>query len=77
MAKRRFDDFNFDDDDVREFFATDAADQAFWDEFWKQEASKQEEAPLVTITVRNEETGEEKVIENIRLRFRTLKKLKG
>jgi hypothetical protein len=77
MAKRRFDDFYFDDDDVREFFATDAADQAFWDEFWRQEASKQENDPMVTITIRNEETGEEKVIENVRLRFRTLRKLKG
>jgi hypothetical protein len=77
MAKKRFGGFHFDDDDAKEFVATDAADQAFWDEFWKQESSGQEDVPLVTITIRNEETGEEKVIENVRLRFRTLKKLRG
>lgn len=77
MAKRRFDDFYFDDDEAAEFFATDAADQAFWDEFWTQEYSKREDVPLVTITIRNEETGEERVIQNVRLRFRTMGKLKG
>ncbi|MCH7952217.1 hypothetical protein IH980_05780 [Patescibacteria group bacterium] len=77
MARRRFDDFRSDDDDFSEFFATDAADQAFWDEFWNRESVKDEEAPLVTITIRNEETGEERVVEKVRLRFRTLKKLRG
>lgn len=77
MAKRKFDDSHFDDEDVGDFFATDTADQAFWDEFWKQESSKHEDLPLVTITIRNEETGEERVIQNVRLRFRSLKKFRG
>ena len=75
MAKRRFDDFDFPEDD-QDFFAADAADQAFWDEFWSQEHSKSEEAPLVTVTIRNQKTGEEKVVENVRLRFRSLQKLR-
>ncbi len=75
MSKRRFDKFNFKEDD-QEFLPVDAADQAFWDEFWTQEFSRNEETPLVTITIKNEETGEEKVLENVRLRFKSLERLK-
>lgn len=76
MAKRRFDDFT-QDGETYEFYATDAADQAFWDEFWRQESLSEEDTPLVTITIRDEETGEERIIERVRLRFRSLKKLRG
>ncbi|OGY17784.1 MAG: hypothetical protein A2900_06085 [Candidatus Chisholmbacteria bacterium RIFCSPLOWO2_01_FULL_50_28] len=75
MAKRRFSDLTFSEEE--EFFLTsDPADQAFWDEFWTQEASMNEDTPLVTITVRNEETGEERVLEHVRLRYRAMKKLR-
>ena len=75
MAKRRFDDFSKEDE--HEFFASDAADQAFWDEFWRQENSRNEESSLVTITIKDQDTGEEKVVQNVRLRFRSMKVLRG
>lgn len=78
MAKRHYDDlFSPEDEDVQEFFGADVADQAFWDEFWSLEEQREEYVPPVTITIRNEETGEERIIENVRLRFRTLRKLRG
>ena len=75
MAKGRFDDLLKEDE--KGFLASDAADQVFWDEFWKQENSKNLVEPLVTITITNQETGEEKVIENVRLRFKSMKVLRG
>lgn len=76
MARhKRIDDFRFDEDEVQEFVGIDNADDAFWDEFARLEEERDEIAPLVSITIRNEETGEERVIENVRLRFRALKKL--
>lgn len=76
MARRRFDNLRS-DEDLADFLGTDPADQAFWDEFWKLESTRDEKAPLVTVKIFNQETGEERVIENVRLRFRTLKKLRG
>jgi hypothetical protein len=74
MAKRRVSDIKHTEDDA--FLPTDTADQAFWDEFWHQEYSRSEEAPLVKITITNEETGEEKVIENVRLWFKNLNRMR-
>jgi hypothetical protein len=76
MSRRRFDDFKLEEDE-KESLDSDPADRAFWDEFWKEEGSRDKEDPLVTIIIRNQETGEEKVVENVRLRFRSLKKLRG
>lgn len=75
MAKRKFDDFSKKDD--KDFLVSDVADQAFWDEFWRQENLKGDDCSLVTITVKNQETGEEKVIENVRLRFKSMEVLRG
>lgn len=77
MAKRRYEEQNPHEEGFQELFGADSADQAFWDEFWRLEASGDEEAPLVTITIRNEETGEERVIEKVRLRFRSSRRLLG
>ena len=74
MAKR-FEDIQISDQDKREYHVTDAYDRAFWDQFWKLESQKNEEAPLVTITIKNQETGKEKVVKNVRLRFRSKSKL--
>lgn len=76
MAKRRFDDLNLEHEEM-DYIGSDPADRAFWDEFWNRENSKNIEDPLVTIVIRNQETGEEKVVENVRLRFRNFKKLQG
>ena len=75
MAKRRLNDIDTSRDD-RNFLPTDRADQAFWDEFWTRETSKNEESSLVTITIKDQETGEEKVLENVRLRFKSVKRLR-
>ena len=77
MSRHRVNDLSTKEDDYVDFSGSDAADQAFWDEFWTQEASTTEDVPLVTITIRNEETGEEKVIEKVRLQFRNSIKLRG
>jgi hypothetical protein len=74
MAKRRVD--NIEQSDDEPFLPVDKADQAFWDEFWRQEYTRNEQAPLVTITITNEETGEERVIENVRLRFKNAVKMR-
>lgn len=76
MARRRYSDLMISEEEEFDFLASDPADQAFWDEFWTQEASKNEGTPMVTITVRNEETGEERVLEHVRLRYRAMKKLR-
>lgn len=59
----------------REIMEIDTADQAFWDEFWAQESGKSGAEPLFTITIKNQLTGEEKVVENVKLKFRNLKRL--
>lgn len=77
MAKGKFEDFFNKREEVGKF-AVDVADEAFWDEFWSQENKRYEEdEPLVTITITNQDTGEEKIIENVRLRFKSMKKLRG
>jgi len=63
MAKPTRDDFLKDDLEELEW-AADAADQAFWDEFWSLEDSGQ--GDTYTIIVKNERTGEEQKIENVR-----------
>lgn len=75
MASRKSDDFFYKQEDLEEY-ASDAADKAFWDEFWLQENSKDGDEPMMTITIKNQETGEEKVVENVRLKFRSPKLLK-
>lgn len=75
MAKRQLDDFESLNED-QEFLPNDAADQAFWDEFWTRDTVDDEESPLVTITIKDQGTGEEKVLENVRLRFRNFKKIR-
>ena len=74
MAKRRLDEVSTKDEGG--IVASDAADQVFWDEFWRQENSKTDKGSLVTITIRNQETGEEKIVENVRLRFRSMRVLR-
>ncbi len=75
MAKR-FKNIEILDQENREYRVTDAYDEAFWDEFWSLELKRSEEAPLVTVTIRDQETGDERVVKNVRLRFRVKKRLR-
>ncbi len=76
MARRRYSDLAFSEEEEFDFLASDPADRAFWDEFWMQEVSKSEKVPLVTVTIRNEETGEERVVKHVRLQYRAMRKLR-
>lgn len=75
MAKSKFGNFRFDEDSF-DFSDSDFADQAFWDEFWRLETAGKEDAPLVTVNIRDQETGEEREIKNVRLKFRISTKLR-
>ncbi len=64
------------DREQTEYQVSDVYDEAFWDQFWALESKKNSEDPLVTITIRDQTTGDEKVVDNVRLRFRAKKKLR-
>ena len=63
-------------EDPYDYVVGDAGDAAFWDEFWLREELTDETGNQVTVVIRNEDTGEERVIGGLRLRLRSMRKIR-
>lgn len=71
-AELKLDDMLTELDELDFWDASDQADQTFWDEFFKVEdaleMADEFDAPSFTITVQNNQTGETKSYQNVKLK---------